>query len=151
MQDPKKPSDVLRAWFDRVWCQRDEAAIDELLAPDGEVYGIGPDPMVGPNAFKGFWRAMNATFAAVEFEVVDAIDTGERAYVRCRGTLTHGERALPFEGGCLCDVRDGVIRRAWNCWDFVSLMAAMGSLPVDAFARACAGERFAADVGRGAR
>jgi len=150
MHDTKKPSDVMRAWFQRVWCERDEAAIDELLAPDGEVYGLGPETVIGPAAFKTFWRAMNATFAAVDLAVVDAIDNGERTYVLCRGTLTHGDRALPFEGGCLCDVRDGVIVRAWNYWDFVSLMAAMGSVPVDAFARACAGERFAADAGRDA-
>lgn len=139
---PMQPSDVMRAWFRRVWRERDERAIDELLAADAEVHGIGPEPLLGPAGFKPFWRAIQQAFTAVELDVVDAVDAGERTYVRCRGTLTQAGRPLPFEDGSLCEVRGGRIQRAWNCWDFVSLMAAMGSLPADAFARACAGERF---------
>lgn len=144
MKDPTKPSEVMRAWFDRVWRQREEKAVDELLAADGEVHGVGPAPLVGPAAFKTFWRAIHESFTVVDLAVVDAVDEGHRTYVRCRGTLSQGDRRLPFEGGCLCEIRDGVIRRAWNYWDFVGLMAAMDRLPADAFARACAGERFTA-------
>lgn len=55
------PEAVARDWFERVWNQGRESAIDELLAADARMHGLPtPDgkPIVGPAAFKPFYRAL---------------------------------------------------------------------------------------------
>ena len=139
-----KPSDVMRTWFDRVWCKREEAAIDEILDEQGVVHGIGPEPVVGPAAFKAFWRAINESFDTAQIDVVDAVDEGEMTYVRCEGTMTFQGKTVSLSGGVQCRIRDGKIVEGWNYWDFIGLMSEMGALPADAFPRSCAGECFGA-------
>ncbi len=135
-------SDVMRAWFQRVWCEGDESAIDELLAPDGEVFGLGPEAVIGPEGFKGFWNAIRSQFDDIHIEVVDAVDQDEMTYVRCEGDMRFGGRDVKFKGGAQCRVEAGLITRAWNYWDSVGFLADMGALPADAFPRACQGECF---------
>jgi hypothetical protein len=49
---------LARRWFEEVWNQRSEAAIDAMYAPGGKSYGF-PDAdsvLVGPEAFKAVHR-----------------------------------------------------------------------------------------------
>ena len=141
-------SDVMRAWFQRVWSERDASAIEELLHPEAEVYGLGPDPVIGPDGFRDVWNGMQDAFSVTQIEVVDAVEAADdgtdiaRCWVRCEGSLTVDGTPIPLEGGAQCEVKDGQIVRCWNYWDYVGFMAAMGRLPADVFARACAGECF---------
>ena len=137
-----KSSDVMREWFRRVWCEREEAAIDEMLHLEGRVHGLGPEPVVGPAAFKQFWNQINASFPEAHIDVVDAVDEGPMTYVRCQGRMTFQGKTVHLSGGAQCHIEDGKIVEAWNYWDFVGLMAGMGALPFDAFPRACEGDCF---------
>lgn len=142
MNSSDVPSDVMRSWFQRVWCEGDETAIEELFAEDGEVYGLGPEPVVGPAAFRQFWHAIRASFDNIHIEVVDAINEGNRGYVRCEGSLGFRGRQVKRGGGCLFEVENGKITRSWDYWDFLGFLSDMDALPEDAFARACGGECF---------
>ena len=48
---------LVTRWFEEVWNKRRTDAIDEMLAPDAVVHGLGP-AMKGPSDFKPF----HATF-----------------------------------------------------------------------------------------
>jgi len=139
----QRPSDVMRAWFERVWCNNDHDCIDEMFADDGIATGLpGGDALQGPDGFRSFFHGMNATFDSIHVEVLDAVDEGERCYTRCRATLGFQNRSVSLEGGCLSTVRDGKIVHSHNCWDFMAMMQAMGALQDNAFRRAAMGVRF---------
>lgn len=42
----KKPDEIAREWFRRVWNEQSEAAIDELLGADARMWGL-PTPEIG--------------------------------------------------------------------------------------------------------
>jgi hypothetical protein len=49
---------LAKRWFEEVWNQGRESAIDELFHPEGEVYGF-PEPdsvLIGPAGFKTIHR-----------------------------------------------------------------------------------------------
>lgn len=139
----QRPSDVMRMWFERVWCNHDQACIDELFAADGIATGLpGGDSLQGPEGFRTFFHGMNATFDAIHVEVLDAVDEGERCYTRCRATLGFQNRSVTLEGGALSTVRAGQIVHSHNCWDFLGLLQDMGALQENAFTRAALGVRF---------
>ena len=130
---------MMRAWFRRVWNEKDPSAIEELLAPDGRVHGLGPDVATGPAGFRPFWDAIQESFDEIRIDVVDSVDDGNRTWVRCRAEAVVKGNSVIFEGGCQATVENGLIQEAWNYWDFVGCMHQMGALPADAFAQACAG------------
>jgi len=55
-------STLLHRWFDEVWNNKDEAAIDRMFAGDGVGHGLGAEPIVGPENFKTFHRAFVSAY-----------------------------------------------------------------------------------------
>ena len=83
---------VLHRWFEEVWNQKRESAIDELMADDAMVHGIvGPDgkEIRGPAAFKPFFQQFCAAFPDIRITVEDALVDGDKVAVRCAVTATH--------------------------------------------------------------
>ncbi len=127
-----QPSDVMKRWFQEVWCEGKRATIHELFAADGLAHGIGPEPVVGPAGFEPVFDMLHARFDDVHIEVVESIDCGDQTYVRCEGTLKAGDETLQLEGGSLCRIADGKIQEAKNQWDWLGLLAQLGVVPADA-------------------
>lgn len=135
-------SDVMRQWFERVWNRADPTGIDEMFPPEGVAHGLAGAALHGPVAFRAFWDALQASFESIRIEVLDAVDNGPMAYVRCQAHLGFQGKPVVLSGGTHCRVEDGRILEAWDTWDFAGAMEQMGALPPDAFALACAGARF---------
>ena len=128
---------LLHRWFEEVWNQQQESAIDELMANDALVHGIGPDgqPLKGPAAFKPFFHQIRTAFPDIRITVEDALVDGDRIAVRCAVTATHtgpGMAPAPtnkmarFGGMCIARVKDGKIVEGWNNFDFLSLYQQLG-------------------------
>lgn len=45
---------LIRRWFEEVWNQQKESAIDELLSPDAKGTGLGDDGLIDYSSFKVF-------------------------------------------------------------------------------------------------
>ena len=83
---------VLHRWFEEVWNQKRESAIDELMAEDAMVHGIvGPDgkEIRGAAAFKPFFHHFCAAFPDIRITIEDALVDGDKVAVRCAVTATH--------------------------------------------------------------
>ena len=131
---------LVRRWFEEVWNQRREEAIDELLSADSAVEGLGETVIRGPAEFKPFHRAFLSTFRDVDIQVVDMVAEGDKVAVRCRGRLTMPDgRAGTVEGGGIVRIRDGQIVEGWNQWSFLELMEQMGRVPSGSLMQALAG------------
>ena len=136
----KNPDDVAREWFERVWNQHSEAAVDELLATDARMYGLptpGGKPIVGPAEFKPFHRRFVSAFPDMHIDIVRTIAQGDYVAVQCRVTGTHGghgldiaptQNAIDVWGMGMARVHGGKIVEAWNAFDFIALYRQVGLL-----------------------
>ena len=144
----KKPDEVAREWFERVWNRGEEGAIDALLATDARMYGLPtPDgrPLVGPAAFKPFWRRFRDAFPDMRIEIVRTVTEGELVAIQARVTGTHAgagldvpptRNAVEVWGMGMARIADGRIVEAWNAYDFMTLYMQLGIVQVPAGAHA---------------
>jgi steroid delta-isomerase-like uncharacterized protein len=126
---------VARAWFERVWQQREIGAIRELAAMDAIGHLRNCD-IVGPFAFEQLWHGYFAAFPDMEMEIQDIVAEGDKAVVRwkVRGTHTGDSLGIPpsgrqveFTGMTMLEVKEGKIVEGWDEWDFGGLMAKLGA------------------------
>jgi steroid delta-isomerase-like uncharacterized protein len=130
---------LLRRWFEEVWTQGREEAIDSLLAEDCIAHGLGEPGVAvrGPAGFKPFWRALREAFE-VRIAVEETISDGERAACRWHGVFLHrapflgiapsGKR-VEAGGMSFVRIRDGRIVEGWNNWDLFGLLQQLGGIP----------------------
>jgi len=116
---------LLRRWFEQVWNQKSEAAIDEMFSPQGKSHGF-PDAdsvLVGPEAFKALHRTFCGAFPDLHIDVEDIVAEGDRVAVRWRVSMTHLGDHLGFpstgkkgtvEGSSFLIVKDNIIVEGWN-------------------------------------
>jgi steroid delta-isomerase-like uncharacterized protein len=139
MSDPKV--NLLERWFEEVWNQGREAAIDEMAAADVVAHGLvdaGGQEISGREKFHQFWRGFRQTFPDIHIEVHDALADGDKVMVRCTVRATHlGEGlALPptqkpvsFTGMVVARVQNGQLAEVWDNWDFLGLYQQLGAIP----------------------
>jgi steroid delta-isomerase-like uncharacterized protein len=138
----KDPVTIARAWFERVWNQGDEEAIDELFSPTGIAHGLPVQPngkIAGPQEFKRFANNFRAAFPNIRIAIRHCIVQGDLCAVHCDVTGTHtGEglglpatgRTVRFSGMCIIRVANDQIEEGWNSFDFLSLYQQLGALPI---------------------
>lgn len=130
--------DVAREWFEQVWNQGSEDAIHRLLAPSAHIHGLPtPDgsPIVGPEAFKPFFRRFRQAFPDIRIAIDRSVEQGDMVAVHCRVTGRHrGEglgiapsgHALDIHGMAIARIQGAQIAEAWNCFDFLALYTQVG-------------------------
>jgi steroid delta-isomerase-like uncharacterized protein len=131
------PDSLIRTWFEEVWNQGSEDAIDRLLAADGVAHGLPGADLKGPTDFKPFFRNFREAFPDIRIEVARTVTEGNMVAAHCRVTGTHkghtmgkatGNR-MEFWGMCIAHVRNGQIVEGWNSFDFLALYQQLGLLP----------------------
>jgi len=132
------PETVIRQWFNEVWNEGDEQAIDRLMIADGKVHGLtgadGP-PMMGPAAFKPLFHTFREALGDLEIVVERTIVEGEFCTAYCRVTGRHvghafggapTGRPVDFHGMTIARVRDGKLIEGWNVYDFLTMYQQIG-------------------------
>ncbi len=135
---------LIHRWFDEVWNNKSEAAIDELLAPDVIGYGLedpdGDTKIVGPEAFKRLHRAFVSAYPDIKIEVLDTVSEGDKVAARCRVIGTHQGEGLgvqptgslvEFTGMLIVRVENDQIVEAWNEFDFMQMYTQLGALSLN--------------------
>ncbi len=139
MAEPKVH--VLKSWFEQVWNQAREEAIDEMAAHDLVAYGLVDargQHIVGRQKFKEFWRQFRDAFPDLQVEVEEALTDGDKEVVRCTVRATHSgtglglaatHKPIKFSGMVIARIEDGRLVEAWDSWDFLSLYQQLGAVP----------------------
>jgi len=129
---------LVRRWFEEVWNNGRNDAIEEMLATDGVVHGLSEDaqnPLLGPSAFKPFHEKFRGAFPDVNVVVEDLIAEGDKVAVRCsvRGKHTGDHLGIAasnapveFGGIAIVRVQGGKIVEAWNHFDFMTMNRQIG-------------------------
>lgn len=109
-------------WFEQVWNNSQEEAIDALVAENATIAGLN-DELRGPEGFRNFYQSFRNDFDQVHVTVTDVInyEDGEEAF--CNVTALHraSGRQVNFDGSCRVMIVDGQITEAYNNFDFATM------------------------------
>ena len=131
---------LIHRWFEEVWNKKNEAVIEELLAPNALIYGLGNDPTRasrGPEEFRPFWKAFTSAFPDLQIAVESTISEDDKVVARCavRGTHTGDGLGFPptgkrvhINGIVIATIRDGKLIEGWNSFDFLMLYSQLGRM-----------------------
>jgi ketosteroid isomerase-like protein len=134
--------ELIRRWFEEVWNQRRESAIDEMMADDIVAHGLTPDSIRSREVFRQFHRLFIANFPRFHVTVEEVFSHGDRLGYRCRVQGTHSSgKEVDFEGGGFVRVRDGMLAEGHNIFNFHEMLAQLGTIAPDALLTAVAGDR----------
>jgi len=125
---------LVRRWFEEVWNQGRAASIDEMLASDAAVHGLGPS-LRGPSEFKPFQAMYRGAFPDIDLQVDDVLAECDLVAARWSGVGTHQGDGLgfmatskraQFKGLTIVRVRDGKIVEGWNSFDQLGMLQQLG-------------------------
>jgi steroid delta-isomerase-like uncharacterized protein len=132
---------LVRRWFQEVWNKGRGVAIDEMLAADAVIHGLG-DNLHGPAGFKQFHTAYRNAFPDVKIQIDDIVAEGDIVAARWSGTGTHrGDglgvpptgKEVHFRGMVFIRVKDGKLVEGWNNFDQLAMLQQIGAVsPVQA-------------------
>jgi predicted ester cyclase len=124
---------LAKEWFEQVWNQKSEAAIDRLFHPQGKSWGF-PDPegvLVGPEGFKTVHRNFCGAFPDLHIEIEDMVAEGDRLAVRWTVGMTHlGDhlgikatgRKVVLRGSAFMIANGSQILEGWNFMDLQAMI-----------------------------
>lgn len=130
---------LVQRWFSEVWNEGRADAIDEMLADDAVIHGLGAN-LQGPAEFKRFHSAYRNAYPDVTIDVDDLVAEGDMVAVRWSAIGTHrgdglgfpatGRRAQ-FTGMVFVRIKDGRLVEGWNNFDQLGMLQQLGivSLP----------------------
>jgi steroid delta-isomerase-like uncharacterized protein len=133
----------MHRWFEEVWNQRREDAIDEMFAADGVANGLNDadgNPLRGCESFKTLHRAFLAAYPDLKITVEETITEGDRIAARCTVRATHAgdglglaptNQPVEFTGLTFVKIKDGKIVEAWNEFDFMKMYSQVGALTLN--------------------
>ncbi len=128
---------LIQRWFEEVWNKGRAAAIDEMMAPQCLVHGLGPDQH-GAAAFKLFHTAYRNAFPDITIQIDQAVAEGDMVAVCWSGTGTHrgdglgfpatGKQAR-FTGMTMARIANGRFVEGWNNFDQLGMLQQLGVMP----------------------
>jgi predicted ester cyclase len=127
---------VAEEFFERIWNQGDESAIDQFIPLDAA--GNDPDFGSGREGFKKQWRQWRAAFPDLHFECVDFVAEGDKVLTRWTLTGTHsGEfmgaaptgNKIKVEGMSLDRIENGLVAEGFDGWDNYGFRKQLGLIP----------------------
>ena len=139
MRNPKYV-ELSRRWFEEVWNQNRMATVDELLAPDVIIHGLGEGgtDLVGSHHFKAFQQKFASAFTDLHIAVHDVLSEGDQTVIRIsfRGTHTGEGLGIPPTGRKVSITglvwirwRDGRLIEGWNEFDAAGMLAQLTAPP----------------------
>jgi predicted ester cyclase len=126
---------TIRAFFEEVWNQGNEEAIDRFIAENAA--GNDPDFGVGREGFKRQWRQWQEGFSDLRFTIEEIVAEGDTVVARWTLTGTHDGpflglaptgRAIRVAGMSLDHLQDGILVSGFDGWDNLGLRQQLGLL-----------------------
>ena len=115
---------IAREFFERIWNQGDESAIDQFIPLNAA--GNDPDFGQGREGFRKQWKQWRTAFPDLNFEIVDLVAEGDKVLTRWVLTGTHQGEFLGYaptgnkirvQGMSLDRIEDGLVAEGFDGWD----------------------------------
>src|SRR5689334_16634017 len=92
---PNDNKTLVTMWFEEVWNKGRVDAIDDMMAPNCVVHGLGPQAQ-DIHAFKQFHAGYRDAFPDIAITVDQTVAEGDLVAVRWSGAATHRGDGLGF-------------------------------------------------------
>jgi hypothetical protein len=127
MQNPE--NSFTKKWFDEVWNDGNENAIDQMVHPEAKVYGLG-EPLVGAAQFKPFYHAFRKDYSNIHVKVDRVYTIGNTEIAMCTVNATHNASGnkVHFQGVCETKLENGKIIEGHNLFDFLTMNLQAGKV-----------------------
>lgn len=137
---PQEYKTLMHQWFEEVWNEQSEDAIDRMCSEDIVAYGLSDtegNTIRGIDSYKIFFRTFVSAYPDMKITVEDTVSEGNKIAARCRITAIHAgvglgiaptNQPVEFTGMTIARVEDGKIVEAWNEFDFMKMYAQVGAL-----------------------
>ena len=131
---------LIRRWFEEVWNQGRDEAIEEMFDENGIAHGLSDDPanpIKGPRGYRPFYDTLRKAFPNIVVVVEDMVAEGDKVAARCSVRGKHegeflGRAAtqapVEFTGITLVRIDRGKIVEAWNNFDFMTMYKQVGHI-----------------------
>ena len=125
---------LVQRWFEDVWNNGRSDLIDQLMAPDCVIHGLGPQTM-GPAEFKAFHEAYRGAFPDVTIRIDQSVAEGDLVAVCWTGTGTHrGDtlgfaatgKSVRFHGMTMARIAGNQLVEGWNSFDQMGMLQQLG-------------------------
>ena len=140
----KEGQEVLKNWFQRVWKEEDQDAIDEMLPSSGKASGLGSQSLVGPEEFKQFHHGLCCLLSDIDISIDKCIEQESWTSALCTFSATskNDGSSVTITGTVFGRIEGGKIQEAYNHFDFLNLWCQLGYLPSDSFVKGMQGEKI---------
>lgn len=130
----------MHRWFEEVWNNKSEKAIDEMCAADVIANGLldaEGNTIRGIETYKNLHRAFVSAYPDIKITVEDVIGEGDKIVARCKVSGTHTgdglgiaptNEPIDFTGIVIVKIENGKIAEAWNEFDFMKMYSQIGAL-----------------------
>jgi predicted ester cyclase len=124
MADLAKNKEIVHQFFEQIWNQGDESAIDRFIAEDA----AGNDPKfgVGRESFRLQWRKWRIAFPDINFAIEELVAEGDVVVSRWKLTGTHlGQyldksatgKKISVDGVSIDRLKEGMVVSGFDAWD----------------------------------
>lgn len=123
-------TELIRAFFGRLWCDHDATAIYDYLAEDVVMNGLSVEPL-DREQFLAFYERMRELVPDIRVDVTHVIEQDEWICMRGFASGTHRVSGNPVTvwGGGFARLNDGRIVETHETWDLLSMMVQIGRVP----------------------
>jgi steroid delta-isomerase-like uncharacterized protein len=129
---------IATEFFDQIWNQGDESAIERFIAEDAG--GNDPQFGVGRESFRAQWKNWREAFPDIHFEIKELVADSEAEAVVTRWVLTGthlGEfwgaeatgNRVEVDGVSIDRIANGMVVSGFDAWDSIVLRRQIGLLP----------------------
>lgn len=127
---------AIRDWFERVWNQLDEGAIEEMMAEDCEVLGVSAMP-VNREQYVEFYRTVRSAFDEIRMEIADVVVEEDAAagHVRFSGKHRDSGKEVDFVFSFAARLEEGRFVWVRNVVDYSLLLYQLGDFDLAAIER----------------
>ena len=122
----------MQDWWEEVWNSHNEDRIRDWVAHDCRIYGLSPEPMIGPEPFLEFHRTMHRAMPNIHVEALYHVVEDDKA---CSILVCHGKhtgelmgyaptgKPVVFNAIVFARWRDGKIVEGRNMVDLADALA----------------------------
>ncbi len=129
---------IAERWFTELWSIPDPEVADEIVSPNYAPEWIQIE-VKGPAQVKHELRYFRSIFPDLRYEIVDAVASEDKVWIRYRGTGTQEGNAwgfeatgreINFEGVTIFQLDDeGMIIDRWGAFSFYDILADLDLVP----------------------
>lgn len=123
-------TELIRAFFDRLWCQHDAVAIFDFLREDVVMNGLAVEPL-DRDRFLAFYERMCELVPDIRVDVTHVIEQNDWICMRGFASGTHRSSGNPVTvwGGGFARLEGRHIVETHETWDLLSMMVQIGRVP----------------------